>query len=49
MNCSKCGKKLVDCHACGGNPNPSALGGLTTLTCKACNNKGKVCPDHGAR
>lgn len=47
--CDKCGRELVRCSACKGHPNPSALGGLTRLTCSTCNNKGRVCPTHGAR
>jgi len=49
MLCQKCKRPLVTCSACGGEPSKSVLGGLSRTTCRHCNNKGKVCRDHGVQ
>jgi len=48
MNCKKCSSRLVTCPGCNGRPQRAALGGMTRLTCKKCDNTGRVCATHGA-
>ena len=44
MKCEKCGAPLLTCNVCKGQTKTSFLG--DTLSCKACNSTGKVCPTH---
>ena len=45
MKCEKDGAPLQTCNVCKGQTKTSFLG--DRLSCKACNNTGFVCPNHG--
>lgn len=42
MQCSKCGRSLVDCPRCNTDGAQFEVG-----ACQACDNSGLVCPEHG--
>jgi len=43
--CPKCFSRLSNCRVCKGQGYTSDFG--NRLTCKTCNNTGKVCSTHG--